>query len=71
MRNEPTTHCTLHVWERRLEVHNGAECVVRVCLNCRQTELVWCRRGIRLEWDDCTTRKGRRIGRRFADNPAN
>jgi hypothetical protein len=40
----PAQGCRAHLWERRLEVHEGVQCVVRFCLNCRRKELCWSRR---------------------------
>ena len=34
-----------HQWERRVENHDGAECVVRVCEHCGLSDIVWSRRG--------------------------
>ena len=36
--------CRVHLWERRLEVHEGVECVMGFCLNCGRKELCWSRR---------------------------
>ena len=35
--------CRTHLWERLLEVHEGVECVVGVCLYCGTKELCWSR----------------------------
>ena len=53
--------CRAHLWERRLEVHEGVECVVGVCLNCGTKELCWSRRPLSPE---AVTRLKSRIGRR-------
>lgn len=42
---ENATPCKEHRWERRLEMHHGAESVVRVCVRCGERELCWARRG--------------------------
>jgi hypothetical protein len=39
--------CQGHHRERRLEVHDGVECVVQLCLDCGRRELCWSRRPLR------------------------
>ena len=41
--------CNCYRWERRLESHDGVECVVRVCPHCGRRELCWSRRGLSSE----------------------
>ncbi len=36
--------CRDHLWDRRLEIHGGVECVVRECCRCGRRELCWSRR---------------------------
>jgi hypothetical protein len=38
--------CPHRSWERCLEIRDGIECVMRVCLGCGRSELVWSRRRI-------------------------
>jgi hypothetical protein len=57
-----------HFWERRLEVHDGIECVVRSCRYCGCRELCWSRRPIPAEaLDDVTHGKDRRERREIPD----
>ncbi len=59
--------CNCYRWERRLESHDGVECVVRVCPDCGRRELCWSRRGLSPEAAEAfragTARQG---GRKFA-----
>jgi hypothetical protein len=36
--------CKGHYRVRRLEVHDGVECVVQLCVDCGRRELCWSRR---------------------------
>jgi hypothetical protein len=38
---QSTGTCVKHVWERRLEVRNQLERVVRVCAHCGREEVCW------------------------------
>jgi hypothetical protein len=40
----PPRTCRFHFWDRRLEVHNHVERVVRTCTCCGLTEVCWIRR---------------------------
>src|SRR5262249_44464579 len=53
--------CRAHLWERRLEVDEGVECVVGVCLSCGTRELCWSRRPLSPK---AVTRVKSGIGRR-------
>jgi len=46
---EGNPRCRQHAWERRLEVHEGTECVVAVCVRCGTRELCWSRRPLAAE----------------------
>jgi hypothetical protein len=37
----PSTLCRHHVWERRLEMHDRLERVVRICVHCNRLEVCW------------------------------
>ena len=45
MRQNFGGRCSLHQWERRVENHDGDECVVRVCVRCGLSDIAWSRRG--------------------------
>jgi hypothetical protein len=49
---QTATCCKRHIWERRLEIHHGVQCVVQFCLECGQKELCWSRRPVSLETID-------------------
>jgi hypothetical protein len=59
--------CRAHLWERRLEVYEGVECVVGVCVNCGTKELCWSRRPLSPE---AAIRVQSRIGRRTGEGVA-
>jgi hypothetical protein len=68
MPHNTLNRCSIHAWERRLAIQDGAECVVRVCPVCGQMELIWSRRGTRPGLRRITARKSGRTALRFADD---
>src|SRR5215471_5200053 len=67
---EGNPRCRQHAWERRLEVHEGTECVVAVCTQCGTKELCWCHRQGRRRRRTCSAQNLRSEAEGFADRRA-